>query len=305
MTSATVIVPTLNAAAYLEPLAQALHSQTLRPVEWIVVDSESVDGTGTLATELGAKVLPLERAAFRHGDARNRAAAAARSDILVFLSQDALPRDAEWLERLTRPLRAQVAASYARQVPRRGASRLEAYARDTNYPPESSTVTPDDVARLGVRAFFFSNASSAVRKDVFERLGGFSPSTIVNEDMLLAARMLQAGHAIAYAADATVIHSHALSPVRTFRRYYDIGVFFTQASEELPTTRLSGEGLRYVSGLLRYLVEARAWNEVPGALVESSAKWLGQYLGRRYRRTPNALRKRMSQQPAFWKDATR
>ena len=42
----------------------------------------------------------------------------------------------------------------------------------------------------------------------YEELGGFVESTLFNEDMIYAGHLVQAGYAIAYAADAKVVHSH-------------------------------------------------------------------------------------------------
>ena len=56
--------------------------------------------------------------------------------------------------------------------------------------------------RLGIKTFFCSNVCAAYRREIYEELGGFVKHTIFNEDMIYAAKAVEAGYAIAYAADA-------------------------------------------------------------------------------------------------------
>ena len=297
----SVIIPTLNAGPFAEGLVAALCEQTLPPFELIILDSESADGTPDVFERAGARVVTIAKGTFHHASVRNQGATLAKGNILVFLTQDARPEHPEFLSRLAAPLAAgEAAAAFARQRARIGATPLERYARETNYPIQNRIVSQEDVARLGVRAFFFSNSASAVRRDVWERLGGFPAHTIMNEDMLFAERLLRAGGRVAYAADAVAEHSHDYTLPQTFRRYFDIGVVFAQAPE-LDQTSLGGEGFRYVGDLLRFLTARRLYTWVPRALFESAAKWVGLSLGKKHRQLPRALVKRASMHRGYWR----
>ena len=297
----SVIVPTLDAAPFAKGLVAALRGQTLPPIELIILDSESADGAPAVFEEAGARVVTIPRGTFHHANVRNRGAALAGGNVLVFLTQDARPDHPEFLARLTAPLAAgEAAAAFARQRPRDDATPLERYARETNYPARSRVVSREDVARLGVRAFFFSNSASAVRRDALEALGGFPAHTIMNEDMLFAERLLRAGGRVAYAADAVAEHSHDYTLPQTFRRYFDIGVVFAQA-DELGDTPLGGEGLRYVGDLLSFLRARKLYSWMPRALLESAAKWVGLSLGKKHRHLPRALIKRASMHRGYWR----
>lgn len=297
----SVILPTLNAADQAGRITDALQRQSLVPGEVIVIDSQSSDGTVEAFRKGGARVEMVERASFHHATARNSGAAFATGDVLVFMTQDALPMDEFCLERLVAPLTdGQAAASFARQTPRPDASPLERFAREVNYPEQSRLTREADIALLGVRAFFFSNSFSAIRRDAFVGLGGFPHYTIMNEDMVFAARMLRAGHAISYSADALVEHSHRYTLPQTFRRYFDIGVVFTQAQAELATPSLNGEGSRYVGKLLTRLIRDGNYHWIPMAVAESAAKLAGLTLGRRYHRLPLSWTKHVSMHPNYW-----
>ncbi|RLB36056.1 MAG: glycosyltransferase family 2 protein, partial [Deltaproteobacteria bacterium] len=99
----SVIIPTLNAEKQIGLLLSKLYDQTLPPYEIIVVDSSSDDKTRAIAESAGAKVLVIPRNDFRHGRTRNEAAKRAEGDILIFLTQDALPANDEMLSHLTAP----------------------------------------------------------------------------------------------------------------------------------------------------------------------------------------------------------
>lgn len=64
---------------------------------------------------------------------------------------------------------------------------------------------------------------AAYRQDIYEELGGFVKHTIFNEDMIYAAKAVEAGYAIAYAADARVVHSHNYTNGQQFHRNFDLG----------------------------------------------------------------------------------
>ncbi|NCU38313.1 glycosyltransferase, partial [Candidatus Saccharibacteria bacterium] len=100
----SVIIPCLNAASMLEALVVSLRGQTRVPDEILVVDSDSTDGTPRLAQDMGCTVLAIARRDFNHGGTRNLASRHARGDILVFMTQDALPVDSHFLEQLLDPI---------------------------------------------------------------------------------------------------------------------------------------------------------------------------------------------------------
>jgi len=84
----SVIVPTWNEAKYLPPLLTSLRNQTAPPREILVADSGSMDGTEEVARAAGAIVLDGERKG--PGEGRNRGAAAAQEDVLLFIDADCI-----------------------------------------------------------------------------------------------------------------------------------------------------------------------------------------------------------------------
>lgn len=296
----SVLIPTHNGGGRFRELLQGLQGQRLRPIEIIVTDSSSADDTAQLAQdhECTVEVIPQER--FDHAATRNAMAAKASGDILVFMTQDAIPYDEWFLQNLVGALHDDVAAAYARHVPDPDARPTDAFHRQFNYPDTGHRVRNEDVAHLGVRAYFFSNAAAAYRADVFHEQGGFAERLIQSEDVHLCARLLHAGHAVAYAADARVRHSHRLSLRAQFKRYFDTGAAY--ALSPMPGARTTGEGWRFVKGQTRYLAR-RAPMWLPYAWLESGCKFLGFHLGKRHALIPRWLRARLSGRPEYWREA--
>jgi len=299
-----VIIPTWQGAGYLPALVAKLRRQTLPAGTILVIDSSSTDGSAQSARTLGCQVEVIAKADFSHGGTRNRAVQLVDGELLVFLTQDALPADEHFLERLTAPLRdGTAAASYARQLPYDDAFPPERLARTWNYPAVSHMRCAADSTGKGVKAFFFSNVASAVRRDRYLAIGGFPEDVIMNEDMVLCARLLAAGEHIAYCADAVVLHSHNYSISQQFRRYFDIGAFFASHGHQLPGSDVGAEGARFALNQLLELLRLGRPVWAVRSVIENGAKFLAFQLGRRNRLLPRALKRRLSMHAFHWTES--
>jgi rhamnosyltransferase len=220
------------------------------------------------------------------------------------MTQDALPVDFFFLQHLLDPiLSGKVAASFARQVPYPTASAVEKFTRFFNYPPVSQMRTRASIQSMGLGAYFFSNVSSAIRKDVFMDVDMFADDVIMNEDMLMCAKLLEAGHSVAYAADARVYHSHDYSLLQTFQRYFDIGVFFSRHFN-LPGLATNGRGAVYTRELLTQMLKQGEVYAFFHAIGETCIKFAGFTLGRLEKFFPLVVKKHLSMHAGFWRTNT-
>jgi len=276
----SLIIPTFNAGQHIEDLLSMLSAQDTKPWEIIVVDSSSSDNTVDIAKRFGARIILIPKQAFNHGKTRNLAAEEAKGDILVFMTQDALPHRNTLLSALTVPLEAcDIAASYGRHIPRVNASPLEIFARRFNYPDSPMTKSIDNIKDYGIKTFFFSNVCSAFKKDLFLRAGMFKEGVRANEDMLIAARLILGGYKVAYVPGATVIHSHNHSLAQQFKRYYNIGSSLKNNSWVLDYARPEGEGLRFIREQLAFVLKQHEYLWIPYIVLESLAKYTGYKAG--------------------------
>ena len=97
---ASIVIPCRNAEHTVADAVRSALEQTEPPVEGLVVDDASTDGSAAAARRAGARVIQ-NRNRRNAGGARNAGIAAARGDAFAFLDADAIaPRD--WLERTRR-----------------------------------------------------------------------------------------------------------------------------------------------------------------------------------------------------------
>lgn len=297
-----VIIPTYNAARYWNALSAGILAQTLVPDRKIVIDSSSKDGTADMARRDGFEVLEISPSEFNHGGTRQMGAEyAADANILIYLTQDAVPSGADAFANLLRAFQdPEIGAAYGRQLPREKASPIEAHARHFSYSPDPVVRSWESRRSLGFKSIFFSNAFGAYRREALMSVGGFSPDVIFGEDTLVVARMHRAGWKTAYVADALVRHSHDYSVAEEFRRYFDIGVLHARESWLIDNFgTASGEGKRFVFSELKYLVK-HAPHHLPAAAVRTFAKYLGYRIGRRESRIDPRLKHRLGMNRQYW-----
>lgn len=297
-----VIIPTFNAARYWPELSEGIRAQSLKADRMIVIDSSSADGTSDLARQDGFEVVEIASSEFNHGGTRQMGADyAADANILIYLTQDAVPYGPEAFANLVRAFSdAEIAAVYGRQLPRQNASPIEAHARLFSYPKNPVVRSWESRKTVGFKSIFFSNAFGAYRREALMSVGGFSPDVIFGEDTLVVARMHRAGWKTAYVADAMVRHSHAYTIAEEFRRYFDIGVLHARESwltEQFGSA--SGEGRRFVLSEWKYLLK-HGPHHVPSAMVRTLAKYAGYKIGRRESRIAPGLKHHLGLNRQFW-----
>jgi rhamnosyltransferase len=297
-----LIIPTYNAALHWSDLCAGIRSQNLLPKDMVIIDSSSTDGTPSLAQEAGFTVIRIHSEDFNHGGTRQFAAEhVPDADILIYLTQDAIPASPDAFSRIIAAFDdPEIGAAYGRQLPRPNASSIEAHARLFNYPPKSSVRLWESRLTLGFRSIFFSNSFGAYRRDALRSVGGFAPDVIFGEDALVVARLHRIGWKTAYVTDAVVEHSHSYTFAEEFRRYFDIGVFHARERwliEQFGTA--SGEGRRFVISELTYLVKNDPLR-IPSALIRTLVKYLGYKIGRHENQISARLKPRLGMNRMYW-----
>lgn len=292
----SIIIPTKNAEKYINNLIINLKNQTIKPKEIIVIDTNSKDKTKEICTQhKDIQFIHINDGEFDHGGTRNRAAEKATGDILIFMTQDAIPNNDKFIEELIKPLgKNNVVASYGRQLPSESASELEKFARGFNYTNEDVIKSKDDIDKLGVKTFFFSNVCSAFIKEEFYKVGGFPEKTIMNEDMIIASKFIFNDKKTFYASKAEVIHSHNYTYIQQFKRNFDVGVVFADSGHCFVGIKSESEGVKFVKEAIRYLIKRNKVYLIPHLIIESGFKFIGYKLGSNYKKLPMKYVKKMS-----------
>ena len=283
----SVVIPTLNAGRELGSLLSVLSEQCYPIEEILIVDSASEDNTAEICKRYEkVHLIQIRQEDFDHGRTRDLAMRSCRGDIVVFLTQDAIPADRSFLEKLITPLiDPTLAISVGRQLPRKDAAKAEAFVRDFNYPPASFVRSKEDIPRLGIKAFFCSDSCAAYRKDIYLKLGGFEYPIKTNEDMFYAAKVLQSGYQIAYTAEAMVYHSHNFTLRQQYRRNYIQGYEIERHRDLLGGASLDTEGLKLVRSVSGKLLKEGAVGSFLLFGLDCCARWLGNKNGKAaYRR---------------------
>lgn len=248
------------------------------------------------------EVYHLAKEEFDHGGTRDRGVRMSTADLVVCMTQDAMPADETLIEELVKPFDdPEVWAAYARQLPNGDCREVEKYTRSFNYPEQSMVKTKEDLDRLGIKTFFCSNVCAAWRREKYLELGGFVKHTIFNEDMILAGTMIKQGGKIAYCAKAKVIHSHNYSAFQQFHRNFDLAVSQTMYPEVFGGIRSESEGIKLVKKSLSYCIKiGKPWLMIQ-VVTQSAGKLLGYKMGQRYRSLPMWLILRCTMSPSFWR----
>lgn len=291
-----VLIPVYKPDKGFSRLLQMLMRQTY-PVNRIIVmnTEERYWNKEGYQSVKGLEVHHVTKQEFDHGNTRNLAAEYSEAEAMIFMTDDAVPKDSYLVERLVEALGKKgphgeiTAMAYARQFPAKDCGAIERFTRYFNYPDEGHTKTVKELPKMGIKTYFASNACCAYRKDIFEKRGGFVTRAIFNEDMVYAAGVIKAGYAIAYVPEAGVIHSHNMTPMEQFRRNFDMAVSQAEHPEVFEGLRSEGEGIRLVKKTALWLLRTGRFWQIPMLVLRSGCKYLGYCLGKRYEKLPRRL----------------
>lgn len=202
----SIVIPVHNAARTLSECLQAIQRSDCAEYEVIVVDDGSTDSSAELATRYGCRVvdLPENVGAAR---AKNLGAREAKGNIILFtdgdivLQPDTLRLVAGHLQDPT------IAGVVGLLGERLQYDNFSSQFKNLWMHYTYKRLAGSQAAERGVGLFYTSIAS--IRKDVFERLGGFDTNyegASVTEDIEFGQRLLSAGYKVRLDGRLTVEH---------------------------------------------------------------------------------------------------
>lgn len=277
-----IICPLYNAEEYIKGLDELVKKQkniNIKQITYLL--TESSDNTEKILNEISAKYYIIKREDFSHSLTREKYALQSNSDILVFITQDIEIRNDDWLEKLIKPIvNGETEAAFSRQLTKY--DNIEKYTREKNYPEKSYISDKKMLEEVGLRAFFFSDASSAIKTEIFKKLNGYDGKNLpTNEDQYIAYKLITNGYKIKYCADSVVYHSHKFTLKQLYKRYYDTGKFYKQENyvDNYGTTKTGGGLAIYI---LKRAIQDRNLKVIIEFLPNMIVRFIGMKVGKIY-----------------------
>lgn len=307
--SVAVVIPIYKAGKEFVAMLEKLYEQSKKPehiylLQTIERRDETLFDVKKCSKELAkiVSVHPIKKSEFDHGATRAYGALMAKSDYVLFMTQDAVCYNDHVIENLLRAFdNRKVGIAYARQLAREDADEIERMTRETNYPPESILKTKKDEKTLGIKAYFCSDVCAMYRIDVYKKLGGFVKKTIFNEDMIMAYKEMQAGFSVAYRADAKVIHSHSYTCRQQFVRSFDLGVSQRQYHEIFDNISSEKEGAGYAKKIIIHLLKKGRFIKTFYFMMQCGFRLFGYKLGKNYEKLPRKVVLACTMNKEYWK----
>lgn len=231
MMTIDIICPLYRGSEFIVPLYKSLKSQkkvNINNILFILTDTN--DDSENILKYNNIQYVKIDKKDFSHSQTREKYALQSNSDIVTFITQDVIIEDELWLYHLTKNIiSGNCQAAFSRQITKY--NNIEKYTREKNYPECSRIVSKRDIEKLGLYTFFFSDASGAIKLDVFKKINGYDNKKLpISEDMYFAYKLVMNGFRIAYEADSIVYHSHNFKLKELYNRYKLTGKFFKQNS---------------------------------------------------------------------------
>lgn len=280
MKTIDIICPLYNAEEYIENLHKSFIMQKKVKINKIrYVLTESKDNTEEYLKNHNIEYKKIKKSEFSHSLVREKEAMESVSDVVAFVTQDVVIEDELWLYNLTKDIgKDNIVAAYSRQVTKY--NNIEKYTRESNYPAQSKVVSQDDISKLGLKTFFFSDASSAIDTNIFKKLNGYDGKNLpISEDMYIAYKIINNGYKIKYCSESVVYHSHNFTLKEVYDRYKLTGKFFKENSylDNYGTNKSGGGLAKYI---LKRAIKDKNIKVLLRFLPDMGARFIGMKVGK-------------------------
>ena len=311
MKKVTIVILTKNAEKYIRQTLQKIVSQTTNnPYEILIIDSGSKDKTKDIISSFPVRLHEIQSKKFDHSKTRNLACSLAKGEYVVYLTQDATPKDSLWLQKLLDGFTksTNVAGVFSRHVPRKDCNPILAH-QITHVWPIGSTkrhikkVTSLKDFKQNITSYvYFSDTSSCIKKSILKKYP--FPQVAFGEDAAWEKMILEKGYTTIFEPESQVLHSHSYPIMEQFRQHYDHvkgmkRIFFSTTknnqgySSVLRIPYVLLEDYRYLKTknytflqLLHWTLFAARWHgaahvgSILGANSANLPKWVDDFLSR-------------------------
>lgn len=268
--SVSIIVNTCDRAAFLQDALLGIAALRHAPLEVVVVNGPSTDGTDALLDAWQDRIKRRDCAERNLSVSRNIGIAAAAGDIVAFLDDDAVPHP-DWLAHIVPHYRdPDVAAVGGFTVDNTGMcfqARKTLCDRFGRAHHVSDFFDERPLSRPGTPLYpSLLGTNSSFRRSALTAIGGFDHAfAYLLDETDVCLRLVDAGHRVVYEPTALVFHQYAPSHIRDTRRIartlYPSAVskaYFVMRHGAAQSIERAAEAL---SGYRRELLDSNLWLE--------------------------------------------
>ena len=228
MVDISIVIRAKNEAKSIGKALDMVFKQKIdKEFEVLIIDTDSTDSTIDIALSYGCRIINVPSEAFTYPHALNIGAKNARGKYIVYLSAHSPPVNDRWLYHLTKnfsdPL---VAGIYGRQIPIKDLNPIEEIELLRYYP-----LNGQDVSK-----YAFSNANSAIRKDIWLKYPFDEFFFLGPDDVLWAKKVIEHGYNITYQPLCLVYHSHPFSFHFIKKRFNDM-YYVSHFLKDIPSVK--------------------------------------------------------------------
>jgi rhamnosyltransferase len=224
MPTVSIIVRTKNEERWIGHCLSMIFRQDYKDFEVVLVDNASADHTVQVAKRYPlAQIVSIDH--FRPGNALNEGIRASNGRFIVCLSAHCVPKDTDWLTRMLDNFKddSMLAGVYGRQLPVSFTDPVD--KRDL-------LIVFGQDRRVQVKDYFFHNANSMLRRDIWE-IFPFDEEVTNIEDRVWGKAVTTAGYHIIYDPEAAVYHHHGLHQGNTLERARGVVSIIERVDEDV------------------------------------------------------------------------
>ena len=219
-----------------ETLSSVRRQCCLCDMEMIAIDSGSTDGTVEFVKKQNDIILhEISNDEFGHGRTRQMGVRLSQGEYIVFLTQDATPRDNQWLSELVRKIESdrEIVAVSSRISPREDAMLIRKYNVLSEWCASDRSFVIDSCEKR----YRLHDISTIYRREFLEEFN--FDDVEFGEDVLIAKKALQNGFKIAFCSGSVVLHSHNYDIIPVYRRNVVDGEFNRRYLQKNTVTSIS------------------------------------------------------------------
>ncbi len=224
----SIIVATYNRKHELKELFESLQHQTLPPdrFEIVVIDDGSTDGTGQYIGEIESTVSFGIQYHYHQnkgpGYARTLGMEQANGDVFIFIDSDCIAPP-HYLQTIADVFQYRQIDAFG--GPDKSSQAFSPWDKAVNYVMTSFLTTGGLRGSSGkmLARYYPRSFNMGLRREVFEKIGGFGSIYHYGEDIEFSHRIIESGARVEYIEDAFVYHKRRSSPVSFMKQVFKMG----------------------------------------------------------------------------------